>query len=137
MKALSIHAPYAFEIFTGQKVEEYRSWQTPYRGDLLICTSKRWYGADYLHGHALCIVNLYDIEKLGDRDYAWLLKDVRYIEPFPVKGKLHLFEVDDDKIIEIPAEALKLNGEPLTTTEQRGLLMWSVFDNMGLTSKTE
>ena len=130
MKALSIHAPYAFEIFTGQKVEEYRSWQTPYRGDLLICTSKRWYGADYLHGHALCIVNLYDIEKLGERDYAWLLKDVRYIEPFPVKGKLHLFEVDDDKIACLD-EATFVKHKA-SSAYDRGCLVWGFFRHIGL-----
>lgn len=130
MKALSIHAPYAFEIFTGQKVEEYRSWQTPYRGDLLICTSAKYYGKDYLHGHALCIVNLYDIKKLGDRDYAWLLKDVRYIEPFPVKGKLHLFEVDDEKIAYLDESPFIKNNA--ISTFDRGCLVWGFFRHIGL-----
>lgn len=30
--------------------------------------------------------------------YAWLLGGVEYIEPFPVKGRLHLFDVPDDDI---------------------------------------
>lgn len=56
-------------------------------------------------GHALCIVKLTDcvpmtaIHEAGakcavyPKAWAWILEDVRVITPFPVKGKLGLFEV--------------------------------------------
>lgn len=99
MKALSIMPYYASLIAAGEKVEEYRSWQTEYRGDLLICASSRNEGPDLVRGHAICVVELYDIRKDGDRDFAWLIRNVRFVEPFPVKGKLHLYDVEDDKIV--------------------------------------
>ena len=39
VKALSIKQPWAGMIACGAKPIEYRSWKTPYRGDLLICAS--------------------------------------------------------------------------------------------------
>ena len=52
MKALSIYAPYVDEIARGVKLEEYRSWATRHRGDLLICSAARksgdvWLKSDY------------------------------------------------------------------------------------------
>lgn len=38
MKALSIRQPFAALIASGQKTLETRTWQTDYRGPLLICT---------------------------------------------------------------------------------------------------
>ena len=99
MKALSIMPYPASLIASGEKVEEYRVWQTEYRGDLLVCASSRNEGPDLVRGQAICVVELYDIRKDGDRDFAWLIRNVRFIEPFPVKGKLHLYDVDDDKIV--------------------------------------
>ena len=47
----------------------------------------------------MCVVNLYDIKWLEeDECYAWQLKDIRPVVPFPVKGKLHLYDVDDKLI---------------------------------------
>lgn len=39
MKALSIRADYVFDILVGDKTQEFRSWQTAYRGKLLLCTT--------------------------------------------------------------------------------------------------
>ena len=97
MKALSIHPKYADEIARGVKDEEYRVWQTPHRGDLLICASTFNDGPNYVRGYALCVVNLSDIYKKYD-EFTWYLDNVRMIEPFPVKGKLHLYDVDDSLI---------------------------------------
>lgn len=75
MKALSIWQPWASLIAMGLKRFETRSWQTSYRGPLLICSAKkRLSKADFidkawLHvapstyetlpfGQALCIVDL-------------------------------------------------------------------------------
>lgn len=41
MRALCIKEPYSFLIFSGNKTVEYRTWRTSYRGDVIICTSKR------------------------------------------------------------------------------------------------
>mgnify|MGYP002711946964 CR=1 FL=1 len=41
MKAKSIHAEYATDITTGKTTEEYRSWPTSYRGDILICSQPK------------------------------------------------------------------------------------------------
>lgn len=104
MKAISIRQPYAHDIMCGLKTIEYRTWQTKYRGDLLICASQLPKVKNTISGHALCIVNLKDCAKItldnykeygvdrADVDgklYAWLLDDVRIIKPVPVKGKLN------------------------------------------------
>ena len=72
MKAVSIMPYYASCIASGEKVDEYRSWKTDHRGD---------------------------ITERGPRDYVWHIRNVRFVEPFPVKGKLHLYDVEDDKIL--------------------------------------
>lgn len=60
MKALSIYPEPVMEIFMGDKMIEYRTWQTDYRGDLLICAgSKREPG--YVNGYAWFVVSLLDV----------------------------------------------------------------------------
>ena len=58
-----------------------------------------------LSGSALCVVNLYKIAGV-DGDYEWHLTDVRKVKPFPVKGKLNLYEVDD-ALIHFPGEKIE------------------------------
>lgn len=116
MKALSVRNPFATDIMGGEKEFEFRTWQTDYRGDLLICSSANPKIKNTICGHALCIVRLNDVIKVtpknyrdfgldadekpeaGEKLYAWQLTDVRIINPFPVKGKLNFFEVNDEKI---------------------------------------
>lgn len=112
MKALSIHPVYACEILTGQKTVEVRTWKTAYRGDLLICSTNHKV-KDTIPGHALCVVTLKDIEPLSNKHfagamfkrsnidnlegkYAWILSDVRWIKPIPLKGKLGLWNYDGE-----------------------------------------
>lgn len=116
MKAISIRQPYAHLILSGEKTIECRSWQTDYRGDLLICASANPKIKNTIPGHALCIVRLDDIEPFKKehldaacidempegKAFAWHLTDFRLIKPFPVKGKLNFFNVDDD-LIEVVA----------------------------------
>ena len=111
MKAISVMPYYCMQIFCGEKTIEWRSWKTPHRGDLLFCASA-WREPGCVAGHALFVANLYDVVPFARKHldgacmdfvpdpegYAWLLKDVRPVEPFPVKGKLHLYEVDDSLI---------------------------------------
>ena len=112
MKALTVRNPYAHFIMVGEKELEFRTWQTDYRGDLLICSAANPKIKNTICGHALCIVKLHEVfeitkenykdfgldEKPDGKLYAWQLIDVRLIKPFPVKGKLNFFEVDDSLI---------------------------------------
>ena len=118
MKALSIRQPFAHLIMIGEKSFEFRTWQTDYRGDLLICASANPKIENTIPGHALCVANLEEVYELGESNYesfgldeepegtmyAWYLTNIRLINPFPVKGKLHLFDVEDDLIEYISCE---------------------------------
>jgi len=104
LKALCLRQPWANLIITGQKTIETRKWQTNYRGDILLCTSKRPEIEPY--GKAVAIATLYRIEKMiiehepaamtkvYKRAFSWFLKDIILIEPIPVKGQLSLFNVE-------------------------------------------
>ena len=108
MKALSLRPEWAMPVMFGAKTVEVRSWKTDYRGKLLICSSNRP-TAGTIAGHALCVVNLVDVVPFEDIHmeeslldsfpdkpvYAWLLSNVEWVEPFPVKGQLGLYDVDD------------------------------------------
>ena len=128
MKAVSVQQPFAFEILSGQKTIEVRTWDALYRGDLLICSSgkpayskremeemEEEYGCTFLYGHALCIVRIADVRYMrkGDEEkalmdeidpeaYSWVIEDVRLVIPFPVKGKQGFYEVDDSLITVSP-----------------------------------
>lgn len=125
MKALSLHPYWADFVFSGGKTVECRTWKTDYRGELLICsTNKKWRGC--IPGHALCTAKLVDIVPFTEKHlkaacmlkhempdtpcYAWILEDVRIIRPFPVKGKLGLWNYDG------PIEYLE---EPATEEEDK------------------
>lgn len=104
MKALSIKQPWANMITSGEKTIETRKWPTDYRGPILIVSSKtpRIDPA----GCALAVAKLIDCRPMTRRDeedaccelypgaYAWVLTCIRRIEPFPVRGKLGLYDVD-------------------------------------------
>lgn len=106
MKALSIHAPWIYQILTGEKTEEYRTWKPKEKGRILLCSSAKKYKG-FVSGYALCTAEIGKINDYGD-EYGWELKDVQFVEPFPVKGKLHLFDVDDALIK--PHKRLSLQG---------------------------
>jgi hypothetical protein len=104
MKALSIKQPWASLIAGGFKTIELRSWQTGYRGRILIVSSRK--PAFGLAGYALatatieaCVPMTREHEQASfckyDRDaFAWVLGDIRRIAPFEVKGQQGLFEVE-------------------------------------------
>ena len=114
MKAISIRQPYAHWILCGEKNYEYRTWNTDHRGDLLVCSSASPKIENTIMGHALCIVNVTDVIQVtrknyselqldepplrGEKLFAWKLEDLRIIKPFPVKGKLNFYYVDDEQI---------------------------------------
>jgi ASCH domain len=114
LKALSVKQPWANLIVNGSKTIETRKWYTPYRGDLLIVTSKN----PPIHpaGCAVAIVRLVDCRPMAQQDerfalcdlyvgaYSWLLTDVRPIDPVPVTGALGLFDVDLDAARQQPVQ---------------------------------
>jgi hypothetical protein len=120
IKALSIKQPWAGLIANGGKSIETRLWETKYRGPLLIVSSKlpdevsmRTFGVKDNPGHwiyraagkALAVADLVDCrpmvkaDELGARcdlyagAFSWVLKNVRPIEPFSVKGSLGIYTV--------------------------------------------
>lgn len=111
MKALSLNPEAAMAIFEEQKSIECRTWKTNHRGKILICSSARK-EPGFISGHALCTADLTDIEPFNESHlkgammevmpnvpcYAWHLDNVEVVKPFPVRGKLGMFDVDDELI---------------------------------------
>jgi len=105
MKAISINQPWASLIAEGKKTVETNTYETEYRGDILIVSSKCPMKG-YSLGQALCIANLINCRPLTKEDeeaamvkflrgmFAWIFSDIRTIKPFPVKGKNGIYEVD-------------------------------------------
>lgn len=104
MKALAIKEPYSSLIWDGKKTIETRTWQTSHRGDLLLTCCKQ--PESWLSGKAFAIVQLTNIERMDvthiegaccgvyPNAFAWKLNNIRRLEPFPVIGRLRLFEVE-------------------------------------------
>ena len=104
MKAISIKQPWANLIASGQKTIETRVWATPYRGQILLVSSKT--PKIEPAGYAVAVAELADCRLMTKADedaarcpiypnaVAWVLQNVRAIEPFPVKGQLGVYEVD-------------------------------------------
>ena len=112
MKALSIQPLYATLIAMGYKFIELRSWETDYRGWILICASKainKMERTTLMNGHAIAIAELTEVRPFDDKTdrddalldddehfegYSWVFNRIIPIKPFPVKGQLRLFEVN-------------------------------------------
>ena len=104
MKAISLKQPYANWVASGKKTIETRTWPTKYRGPLLIVSSKS--PKIEPAGYALAIVEVVDCRPMTNADteaacikpypraHAWVLKNIRPIKPFPVKGTLGIYDVD-------------------------------------------
>jgi hypothetical protein len=104
MKALSVKQPWANLIASGRKTIETRLWPTDYRGPLLIVSSK----TPNIHpaGYALAIAELVDCRPMTASDeqaaccdrypgaFSWVMRDIRRISIFRVRGKLGLYDVD-------------------------------------------
>lgn len=102
-KALCLKQPWANLIISGKKTIETRKWNTNYRGEIMLCTSKVPQIDPY--GCAVAIAVLYDVRKMiaehealamtkvYDRAHSWFLKDIIPIEPIPVIGQLSLFNI--------------------------------------------
>jgi len=103
LKALSLKQPWANMIASGEKTIETRKWPTDYRGPLLIVSSK---SPDIPPaGCAVALATLVACRPMthADQDaakcalysgaYAWVLRDIRRLKPFPVRGQLGIYEV--------------------------------------------
>ena len=122
MKALSVRPKMGYFIAAGIKQEVQRSWMTDYIGDILIYTSNSIKDKSYVCGHAICVVELYDITKQAPNVYIWHIRNVRFIEPFPVKFRRHLCDVEDDRIInmKMPKGYRKPGGFGITVKQPDG-----------------
>ena len=127
MKVLTIKNPWATLIINGYKKYEFRSWKTKYRGKILIHTSinpdkkfiNKFKNLDYQNGYIIgeadivdCIEMTKELENklikenrkvygiAKDRSgYAWKLENIKkYTKPIPIKGKLGLWEYNDNDV---------------------------------------
>lgn len=108
MIALSIREPWVSKIVTREKTIETRWRRISHRGDLLLVGSKVPPGT--FAGKAACVVDLYGCRRMRKEDedaarcpympglWAWLFRDLRFVEPFHVRGYPGLYEVPDELI---------------------------------------
>jgi hypothetical protein len=122
MKALSIKQPWANLLASGEKTIETRLWPTAYRGPLLIVSSK----TPKIHpaGCALAIAELVDCRLMTKSDeaaaccacypgaFSWVMRDIRKIAVFPVRGKLGLYDVSMPSRIDNPEPGSSLDLFP-------------------------
>ena len=120
MKALSIKQPWANLIASGQKTIETREWATAYRGPILLVSSK--VPKIEPAGCAIAVAELIDCRPMTKADelaaqcpiypnaFAWILRNVKAIEPFPVKGQLGIYDVN------VSPESLSPKKPPAQTT---------------------
>ena len=112
MKTLSIKEPWISLILSGRKCIETRTWNTNYRGDILLVGSRNPKGP--CSGLAVAIVNLDGVWPMKQEDKrdalcevyprakSWHISNLRKIKtPFPVKGKLSLYETQLPEDIEL------------------------------------
>ena len=116
MKALSLKQPFAELILQGKKKIELRKWNTHFRGEFLIHSSKipdkdsmKKFGfselpCGFILGKATLVdVKKYETKKEHDKDkklhlatkqwgnYGFVLKNVKRIKPIPAKGQLNFW----------------------------------------------
>jgi len=109
VKALSMVAPYGQLIRDGKKTIETRTWKPPCLGPVLFVCSRTAPCPEA--GMALCVADVTGFRKMVEADedaaccqvyglaWAWILGNVRRVKPFPVKGRLRLFDVPDEFIV--------------------------------------
>ncbi len=137
IKALSFRQPWAELVLQGKKTLDLRTWSTRYRGPMAVYASQtvekercQEHGIDpdrLTTGAVIGLVDLVGVVELDCASYAarasehlsgrqyhapmfgWELANPRPLaEPYPVKGRLLLFEVD----LPEPAGATKPEGSP-------------------------
>jgi hypothetical protein len=103
-RALSLQQPSANLIRDGHKTIETRRWSTTYRGELLLCASKKTTIEPF--GCAVCLVELVDCRPMAvgdwakacidpyDRAFGWHLENIRPVKTLQVRGALGIYSVD-------------------------------------------
>ena len=119
MKVLSLKQPWAELILQGKKTIEIRKWNTNFRGEFLIHSSKipdengmKEFGFKELPcGFIVGKARLSDVKKYKSEDefleekhlhlatkewgsYGFILKDAKRIEKIPAKGSLNFWNFD-------------------------------------------
>ena len=92
----------SYAILVDQNTNTYimlMSWNTEFRGTLLLCTTTAPCESKLPFGYAVGTIELVKTLKApGSQDsfirYIWTFKNPRFIEPFYVKGNARLFEVN-------------------------------------------
>lgn len=120
LKALSVKQPWANRIASGEKTIETRKWHTPYRGELLIVSSK--YPPIAPAGCALAVAQLVDCRPMTRDDersaccsvylgaFSWVLADVQaLLDPIPIKGALGIYsvEIDPSRLVTLKTESFR------------------------------
>ena len=121
MKALSLKQPFAELILQGRKKIELRKWNTKFRGEFLIHTSKKpdekamkEFGfkdlpCGFIVGKATLIdVKKYENEEVHKKDrklhlankswgkFGFVLENVKRVKSIPAKGKLNFWEFENE-----------------------------------------
>lgn len=136
--ALTVKQPYANELVNviyehegisyASKSIEVRSKYTPFRGDIMICSSKNPVLPGMESGVTIGLVELYDIKKVSDftnedweqtrippekrkhitKGYGWLMRNPRRVIEFPIHGQLGIYNLVYSKgiIIEYPRKVI-------------------------------
>ena len=117
MKTLSLKQPFAELILQGKKKIELRKWNTKFRGEFLIHSSKipdkesmiKFGFNDLPLGFIIGKANLIDVKNYKSEEehkkdnnlhlvtslwgnYGFVLEDIKRIEPIPAKGKLNFWD---------------------------------------------
>ena|ERR1700754_4010984 len=126
MKAITIHQPWAALIADGLKPIENRTWQTSYRGPLLIHAGKKFdpdgaakaadYGLeeeDFVHGAVIAVCHLVNITRDSTSEWAipgqyhWRLHGARPLtHPIPCRGAQQLWNAPADVSREVRGRML-------------------------------
>lgn len=150
-RALTVKNPYAMQLVTaayevdgmayGEKCIEVRSKNTPYRGDLMVCSSATPVIPGMESGVTLGLVELYDVKPVSEftpddwdntrippekrkhitKGFGWLMRNPRRVIEFPIKGQLGIYNLvyTKDVIIEYP-RALVMDKESYEITQKEG-----------------
>jgi CheY-like chemotaxis protein len=94
VKAVAIREPWASQITAGATATAYKSFRTPYRGEILIvCDEEPWYG--------LAVAELVDVQAITRemnapllRGYAWQFQSVMPVTRFPAMHRSGLYTVE-------------------------------------------
>lgn len=108
MKCISVHQPWAYLLAAGRRKIEVRSWDTKYRGPILIHAGLTVEWDEYER------LNLPDTKKLN-WDMKQLVVGSRFRKPMPYLGRLGLFDVPSKLIRQ---KRLPINYTPVVIRGQ-------------------